>query len=195
MLLCIAAVATTAAPHGYVPTSQPEAFDLRRVPVAAQGLMQLRANAFVVAFAQNIGCSLAQHAGRLGRVCARFSKVPSSLGRQSKFSTFFSVVASSSVFGIFGTREMVSVFAFSSARWHPEVDPFPQHTMLFFYADANATESSLVEMWPQRYGARPEKASAADSAPQARQLAWRSTGPRHNSRRGSGRRRTRSWPR
>ena len=81
MLLCISAVATTAAPHGYVPTSQPETFDLRRVPVAAQGLMQLRANAFVVAFAQNIGCSLAQHAGRLGRVCARFSKVPSSLGR------------------------------------------------------------------------------------------------------------------
>lgn len=81
MVLCIAAVATAAAPHGYMPTSQPEAFDLRRVPVAAQGLMQLGANAFVIAFAQNIGCSLAQHSWRLGRVCARFSKVPSSLDR------------------------------------------------------------------------------------------------------------------
>ncbi|EFP65682.1 Uncharacterised protein [Ralstonia pickettii] len=55
MLLCIAVVATTAAPHGYVPTSQPEAFELRRIPVTAQGVMQLRANAFVIAFGQNIG--------------------------------------------------------------------------------------------------------------------------------------------
>jgi len=44
-----------------MPTSQPEARSLRRIPVAAQGLMQLGANAFVVAFVQDIGCGLAQH--------------------------------------------------------------------------------------------------------------------------------------
>lgn len=81
MLLCIAVVATTAAPHGYVPTSQPEAFELRRIPVTAQGVMQLRANAFVIAFGQNIGAIWLNIRGASGVSVLGFSKVPSSLDR------------------------------------------------------------------------------------------------------------------
>ena len=47
---------------------------------------------------------------------------------------------------------ILSVFAFSTARWHSEIDPFPQHTMTFAYVDTNASYTQLVETWPRKYG-------------------------------------------
>jgi len=51
-----------------------------------------------------------------------------------------------------GRAERLSLFAFSTVRWNGQVDPFPQHTMLFFFADTNASATELVEVLPPRYG-------------------------------------------
>ena len=45
-----------------------------------------------------------------------------------------------------------TLFAFNSPRWNREVDPFPQHTMLFMYLDANRTATELTETFPATYG-------------------------------------------
>jgi len=48
--------------------------------------------------------------------------------------------------------EVLTLFSLSSARWNAHVDPFPQHTMLFFHTDTNASATELVEVLPESYG-------------------------------------------
>ena len=48
--------------------------------------------------------------------------------------------------------EILTVFSLSAARWRAEIDPFPQHMMLFFFADTNASYTELIEVLPPTYG-------------------------------------------
>ena len=44
------------------------------------------------------------------------------------------------------------MLAFTAARWNAHVDPFPQHTMLFQFADTGASATELLQVLPRTYG-------------------------------------------
>ncbi|KAL1510680.1 hypothetical protein AB1Y20_006976 [Prymnesium parvum] len=48
--------------------------------------------------------------------------------------------------------EEYTLFSFNEPRWSTDVDPYPQHTMLFMYLDGNASATELAETFPASYG-------------------------------------------